>query len=67
MFEGTACIQYLAGRFDRDGTWGGRTEWERGAVLSWMSYQTADLGTVLFRKEKKLMEDLTYRSMFIEY
>ncbi|MCJ1380204.1 hypothetical protein MMC17_003307 [Xylographa soralifera] len=44
VFEGTACLQYLAGRFDSDGTWSGRTTKERGEVLSWTAYQTAGLG-----------------------
>ncbi|KAL4913033.1 O-methyltransferase-domain-containing protein [Aspergillus aurantiobrunneus] len=43
VFESTACLQYLADRFD-DGSWSGRTAWEKGAVLSWTSYQTAALG-----------------------
>ena len=44
VFESTACIQYLAERFDSDGTWTGRTAWEKAAVLSWTAYQTAGLG-----------------------
>ncbi|KAH8160887.1 hypothetical protein CIB48_g7361 [Xylaria polymorpha] len=44
VFESTACLQYLADRFDRDGTWTGRTARERGAVMSWTAYQTAGLG-----------------------
>lgn len=44
VFESTACLQYLAGRFDTDGIWCGRNAWERAAVLSWTAYQTAGLG-----------------------
>ncbi|KAF3058467.1 Glutathione-S-transferase [Daldinia childiae] len=44
VFEGTACLQYLADRWDTKGEWSGRTAAERGAVLSWTSYQTAGLG-----------------------
>ena len=44
VFEGTACLQYLASRFDPDGLWGGRNAWEKAAVLSWTAYQTAGLG-----------------------
>lgn len=44
VFEGTACLQYLAERFDKDGKWTGRTAKERGDVLSWTAYQTAGLG-----------------------
>jgi gliotoxin/aspirochlorine biosynthesis glutathione S-transferase len=43
VFEGTACLQYLANRFD-DGTWSGRNAFEKAAVLSWTAYQTAGLG-----------------------
>ncbi|GAB1216603.1 hypothetical protein ATERTT37_005819 [Aspergillus terreus] len=43
VFESTACLQYLADRFD-DGTWTGRNAAERGSVLSWTAYQTAALG-----------------------
>jgi len=44
VFEGTACLQYLADRFDKEGLWGGRNAWEKAAVLSWTAYQTAGLG-----------------------
>jgi glutathione S-transferase len=44
VFESTACIQYLAERFDSDGSWRGRNAAERAAVLSWTAYQTAGLG-----------------------
>ncbi|POS71307.1 hypothetical protein DHEL01_v210297 [Diaporthe helianthi] len=44
VFESTACLQYLAERFDKDGFWRGTTVCEKGAVLSWTAYQTAALG-----------------------
>ncbi|KAG9230916.1 glutathione S-transferase [Amylocarpus encephaloides] len=44
VFEGTACIQYLAEKFDVDGLWRGRTHAEKAAVLTWTAYQTAGLG-----------------------
>ncbi|PNP73349.1 hypothetical protein FNYG_13306 [Fusarium nygamai] len=44
VFEGTACLQYLADRSDNNGEWAGRTAAEKGAVLSWTAYQTAGLG-----------------------
>ncbi|EAW11049.1 glutathione S-transferase gliG [Aspergillus clavatus NRRL 1] len=44
VFESTACLQYLADRFDADGSWSGRTAAEKGAVLAWTAYQTAALG-----------------------
>lgn len=44
VFEGTACIQYLADRFDKDSDWTGRTPAERAAVMSWTEYQTAGIG-----------------------
>ena len=46
VFEGTGCLQYLAERFDIDGSWNGRTVAEKAAVLSWTAYQTAGLGFV---------------------
>lgn len=45
VFEGTACLQYLTDRFD-DGTWSGRTAYEKSQVLSWTAYQTAAIGSV---------------------
>ena len=44
VFESTACLQYLAYRFDLDGIWAGRSVLEKAAVLSWTAYQTAGLG-----------------------
>ncbi|KAI0402331.1 glutathione S-transferase [Xylaria palmicola] len=44
VFESTACLQYLAERFDEDGSWQGRNAREKGDILSWTSYQTAGLG-----------------------
>lgn len=44
VFEGTACLQYLADRWDGDGAWTGRTVREKGAVMSWTEYQTAGIG-----------------------
>jgi glutathione S-transferase len=44
VFEGTACIQYLADRFDKNGDWTGRTAAEKAAVMSWTEYQTAGIG-----------------------
>ena len=44
VFEGTACLQYLADRFDKEGEWTGRTVFERGNVYAWTAYQTAGIG-----------------------
>lgn len=44
VFESTACLQYLADRYDSSGLWIGRNAAERAAVLSWTAYQTAGLG-----------------------
>ena len=44
VFEGTACLQYIADRYDEQGTWAGREIWEKAEVLSWTAYQTAGLG-----------------------
>lgn len=44
VFEGTACLQYIAERYDRDGLWSGRTMREKAAVLTWTAYQTAGIG-----------------------
>ncbi|KAL8648014.1 MAG: hypothetical protein Q9210_005226 [Variospora velana] len=37
VFESTACMQYLADRFDTDGSWCGRNLWEKASIYSWMS------------------------------
>jgi glutathione S-transferase len=44
VFEGTACLQYLADRFDEEGLWTGCTAAEKAVVLTWTAYQTAGLG-----------------------
>ncbi|KAL9084064.1 MAG: hypothetical protein Q9165_008265 [Trypethelium subeluteriae] len=44
VFEGTACLQHIASRYDIDGTWSGRTVAERAMVFTWTAYQTAGLG-----------------------
>ncbi|KAF2219179.1 glutathione S-transferase [Elsinoe ampelina] len=44
VFEGTACLQYLADTYDKHGTWSGSTAAERAAVFSWTAYQTAGIG-----------------------
>ncbi|CAF9933829.1 MAG: hypothetical protein ALECFALPRED_005765 [Alectoria fallacina] len=44
VFEGTACLQYLADRFDTEGVWTGKTAFEKGNVYAWTAYQTAGIG-----------------------
>jgi glutathione S-transferase len=44
VFESTACLQYLAERYDGDGVWTGKSAAEKAEVLSWTAYQTAGLG-----------------------
>lgn len=44
VFESTACLQYLAERFDKNGLWTGKTTFEKGTIMSWTAYQTAALG-----------------------
>ncbi|CZT23691.1 related to glutathione S-transferase GliG [Ramularia collo-cygni] len=44
VFESTACLQYLATKYDVAGDWTGRNAWEKAQVLSWTAYQTAGLG-----------------------
>ena len=44
VFEGTACLYYLADRFDHAGDWIGRNAFERGNVHAWTAYQTAGIG-----------------------
>jgi gliotoxin/aspirochlorine biosynthesis glutathione S-transferase len=44
VFESTACLEYLAYRFDEARDWTGRTATEKAAVMSWTAYQTAGLG-----------------------
>ncbi|KAI4958681.1 hypothetical protein J4E86_004286 [Alternaria arbusti] len=44
VFESTACLQYLADTYDKEGLWHGKTQYEKGNILSWLAYQTAGLG-----------------------
>lgn len=44
VIESTACLQYLAERYDPNGSWAGRNAAEKALVLSWTAYQTAGLG-----------------------
>lgn len=44
VFESTACLQYLAERYDAEKLWTGKNAAERAQVLSWTAYQTAGLG-----------------------
>ncbi|EMD58424.1 hypothetical protein COCSADRAFT_350843 [Bipolaris sorokiniana ND90Pr] len=44
VFESTACLQYLAEMYDKEGLWYGKTQHEKGNILSWIAYQTAGLG-----------------------
>ena len=44
VFEGTACLQYLAERYDTEGGWTGRTLGEKAKVFTWTAYQTAGIG-----------------------
>lgn len=44
VFESTACLEYLAARYDSAGDWAGRDWAERATVASWTAYQTAGLG-----------------------
>ena len=46
VFESTACLQYLAERYDLDGVWNGRNSKEKSQILSWVAFQTAGLGSV---------------------
>lgn len=46
VFESTACLQYLAERYDTEKLWAGKNASERAQVLSWTAYQTAGLGYV---------------------
>lgn len=46
VFESTACLQYLAEMYDKEGLWYGKTQHEKGNILSWIAYQTAGLGCV---------------------
>ncbi|KAJ5998213.1 hypothetical protein N7522_009873 [Penicillium canescens] len=40
---GTACLQYLAHRFNAHGERSGRTADEKGAVFTWVAYQTVGI------------------------
>jgi hypothetical protein len=41
----------MADRFDTHGDWAGRTAAERGAVFTWVAYQTAGIGYVFIFTE----------------
>lgn len=56
VFEGTACLQYLASRFDKDGLWTGKTDAEKGKVMSWTAYQTAGLGYIIYSRLKEQVQ-----------
>lgn len=44
VFESTACLEYIADKFDAEDTWKGRNAWEKAQIMSWTAYQTAGLG-----------------------
>ena len=44
VFESTACVQHLAGRFDTQGLWTGKTIAEKAQVITWTAYQTSAMG-----------------------
>lgn len=46
VFESTACLQYMADIYDKEGLWKGRTAAEKGTIHAWTAYQTAGLGCV---------------------
>lgn len=56
VFESTACLHYLAERFDTEGIWSGRTAFEKAAVLSWTALQTGGLGSVKTAHVQLLLE-----------
>ncbi|GAW14654.1 hypothetical protein ANO14919_040570 [Xylariales sp. No.14919] len=58
VFEGTACLQYLASRFDKGGLWTGKTDAEKGKVMSWTEYQTAGLGYIGYSHHLGFTSDL---------
>jgi glutathione S-transferase len=48
VFESTACLQYIADIYDKECLWNGKTQYEKGNILSWIAYQTAGLGYASF-------------------
>ena len=44
VFESGACLQYIASKYDVEGKFGGRNEWEEAQVLSWLAMHDANLG-----------------------
>ena len=44
VFEGTACLQFLAEKYDKEGIWTGRSLAEKAKVMTWTAYQTAGIG-----------------------
>jgi glutathione S-transferase len=43
VFDGTVCLQYLADQSDVHGERSGYTAAERGAVFTWVAYQTVGM------------------------
>ncbi|KAF2815494.1 glutathione S-transferase [Mytilinidion resinicola] len=44
LFDSSACLLYLAEKWDKEGVFSGKGDEERGAVLSWLMGYTAGLG-----------------------
>jgi len=44
VFDSSACLLYLADKYDKEGVFGGRGLRERASVISWLMGYTAGLG-----------------------
>jgi glutathione S-transferase len=44
VFDSSACLQYIANKYDKDGLYGGRNLWEKTMVTNWLMAYTAGLG-----------------------
>ena len=44
VFDSSACLLYLADKYDKEGVFGGRSLRERASVISWLMGYTAGLG-----------------------
>ncbi|KAF2656944.1 glutathione S-transferase [Lophiostoma macrostomum CBS 122681] len=45
VFESSACLRYIAEKYDGKGDYRGRTGWERAQVSSWLAMHNAGLGS----------------------
>ena len=43
VFESSACLRYIADKYDKEGTFSGKSDWEKAQVSSWLAMHNAAL------------------------